>query len=242
MIRRFAAVAADLDPAARVPTCPDWSVADLTTHVGTVHRWAGNMVAVLAPERIPSSTMDLGVPDDPRERPAWLAAGADPLVETLRSRDPDAPMWAWGADKHVRFWPRRMVHETAVHLADAEFAAGIAPEVDAALAVDGIDEFLDNVSHAAYFAYKVTELRGNGERISFNAADAADAGARWSISLTPDGFSWDHVDADADVSVSGAAPDLYLMVWGRRRPDDGARFTVEGDRALLDRWVERSSL
>jgi hypothetical protein len=24
-------------------------------------------------------------------------------------------MWAWGPDKHARFWSRRMLHETAVH-------------------------------------------------------------------------------------------------------------------------------
>ena len=28
-------------------------------------------------------------------------------------------MWAWGPDKHARFWPRRLLHETAVHRGDA---------------------------------------------------------------------------------------------------------------------------
>ena len=37
----FAAMLAETDPAARVPTCPDWNAADLLWHLITVHAfWA----------------------------------------------------------------------------------------------------------------------------------------------------------------------------------------------------------
>jgi uncharacterized protein (TIGR03083 family) len=228
-----------IDPSARVPTCPDWSVAGLGEHVGSIHRWATQMVAVASSERISARSLDLGVPDDPRGLPDWVRAGVEPLIAALRSVDPDAPMWAWGSDKHARFWSRRMVHETAVHGADAEFAAGVRPVVDAAIAIDGIDEFLDNLPHAVYFAPRVAELRGTGDVL---ALVEPSSGTQWTITLRPDDFVWDHTEVDAGVTVEGSASDLLLLAYGRLTPDDGGRFRITGDRALLDFWRERSSI
>ena len=139
----------------------------------------------------------------------------------------------------MRFWSRRMLHESTVHRADAEFTLGREPEIDAGVAVDGVDEFLDNLPHAHYFAPRVKELVGSGERLMLRCTDAS---AAWTIRLSPDSFAWDHEDAEANVSVEAAAADLLLMAWGRRTPDDASRFKVTGDRALLDFWRERSSL
>jgi uncharacterized protein (TIGR03083 family) len=238
IVHRFAEVAGELDPAARVPTTPDWSVADLARHIGGIHRWATSMVSVLSSERISASKLNLDIPEDASALPAWVLAGAEPLVAALRSADPDAPMWAWGSDKHARFWSRRMIHETTVHRADAEFAAAYDPKIEPAIAVDGIDEFLDNLPHAAYFAPHVKDLRGAGERIILRADDAD---VVWTIKLAPDGFSWDHSDEGATVTLEAATADLYLLSWGRRKPEDLSRYRVTGDGELLDFWLERSS-
>ena len=147
----------------RVPTCPDWSLADLVRHTGTVHRWATRMVRDLAPQRLDPRSLDLGLPDDEAGYADWLASGARELVTTFGAADPDAAMWAWGADQHVRFWPRRMVHETTVHRADAELASGVQPRIDPATAADGIDELLDNLPTAAYFR---PASRSCGARVS----------------------------------------------------------------------------
>ena len=236
---RFVEAVRGLDPAARVPTCPEWSAADLMEHTGTVHRWAGTQVAVLTEKRIPSDQMELGVPADPAGFPDWLSEGGRFVVDALRKQDPDAPMWAWGSDRYVRFWSRRMLHETAVHRADAEFTAGLKPKIAREVAVDGIDEFLDNLPHARRFAPRVTEILGTGERLCFRATDA---GVAWTITLEHERFAWDHAGAGADVTVQGSASDLALLVYGRLDPGDGSRFTVEGDQALLDFWRERSSI
>ena len=236
---RFLESVATVEPATRVPTCPDWSVADLIDHLGTVHRWAGNMIAVLAPERIPSARMDLEQPDDYADRPVWFRAGAARLLDALRAGDPDAAMWGWGSDKHLRFWSRRMLHETTVHRADADITAGREPEIHAPVAVDGIDEFLDNLPHAAYWAPKVQELRGDGETIALRATDA---GVTWGIRLEPAGFAWDHAAAEAGVTIDGSAPDLLLLLWGRMALDDASRFEIAGDRGLVDFWRERSAI
>lgn len=239
LVDELAGSIAAVEPEVRVPTCPDWTVAALGEHVGSVHRWARSMVAVASRERIRVSSLDLGVPGDPRGLPDWLRAGAEPLVAALRSADPDTPMWAWGSDKHARFWSRRMVHETEVHRADARFAAGEEPTVETWIAIDGIDEFLDNLPHAEYFAPRVAELRGTGDVLAFVETTS---GTRWTITLGPDGFSWDHSGADAGVTVQGSASDLVLLVYGRLGPDDDGRFRITGDRALLDFWRERSSI
>jgi len=240
VVKRMASVTEKLDPATRVPTTPDWNVGDLIAHVGGVHRWAVGQVEALTPERIPAAKLGFTTPEDPAARPAWLVDGIEHMVEVFRGADPDAEMWGWGSDKHARFWPRRMIHETTVHAADAEFAAGLDPVVDRDLAIDGIDEFLDNLPHAAYFAPRVEELRGRGEQIALRASDADPT---WTVTLNPDRFSWDHAETpNANASIEGAASDLYLLVWGRRKPADTSRFKVEGDTALLDFWIERAAI
>lgn len=238
-IDRFVAVARTLDAGARVPSCPDWTAADLVQHIGTVHRWVHGNVSALSSTRIPSSEMDLEEPDDFTGRPAWLEAGKDKLLEALHAADPDAPMWAWGDDQHVRFWSRRMVHETTVHRVDAELTAGAEPSIDNEVAIDGVDEFLDNLPKAAYFAPRVNELRGDGEQLTFRCSDAD---VSWRIRLSPDVFAWEHTDRDAKAGVEGTAADLYLLAWGRRDPADESRFKVRGDRALIEFWRERSAI
>src|SRR5205814_1893884 len=78
--------------------------------------------------------------------------------------------------------------------------------------VDGIDELLDNLPSAAYFAPKVAELRGAGETLCVSATDT---GTSWRITLEPERFWWEHDGAGADTVVRGAAPDLLLMLYGR---------------------------
>src|SRR5687768_10664697 len=101
-IARMAGAVRGADLSTHVPTCPEWSLADLVEHTGIIHRWAAEMVRQLSPERLDRQRMDVPVPPE-AERADWLGAGADEVVAAFRSADPDAPMWAWGADKHARF-------------------------------------------------------------------------------------------------------------------------------------------
>ena len=47
---RLAALVDEADPAAPVPGCPDWCVADLVEHVGGVYQWAAHVVRTGDPE------------------------------------------------------------------------------------------------------------------------------------------------------------------------------------------------
>jgi uncharacterized protein (TIGR03083 family) len=235
-VERLAAIVEGDDLVAAVPTCPPWTLRDLLEHIGGVHRWAAAHVRLLSPRRIPSGEMDLGIPTEAKEFSDWLRAGRDVLTETFRNADPDASMWAWGADKHARFWPRRMLHETAVHRADAELALGIRPEIRADVAYDGVDEFLDNLPHAEYFAPNVVKLRGDGETVALRAP-----GAEWLVTLQPDAFTWSHeTTVNPSATVEASPEDLLLFVYGRRKPGD--RVSASGSDEVLGRWIANSTL
>ncbi len=221
-----------------VPACPGWDLADLIRHLGTVHRWAEWHVRNLAETRHASDAIGIATPDDIASLIEWLAEGAELLVATLRACDPAAPMWAWGADQHARFWSRRQVHETLVHRADAQLALGVAPEMDARLAVDAIDELFDNLPSAAYFAPNVANLRGSGETLHLHCTDTD---GEWMIRLHDDGFSYEHTHGKGDVAVRGTACDLLLLAYNRRSSADSG-FEIFGDADLLNRWLTNAAL
>ncbi len=247
-VAAFAELIAEADLTVPVPSCPGWDLGALVAHQGRVHRWAERTVATRARARIDGAQLEDRPP--PGVDPAsWLREGGERLVATLRAVDPDEPIWAWGTDQHARFWSRRQLHETVVHRADAALALGRDPVVDPAVALDGIDELLDNLPAAGYFATATTELRGSGETIHLHATDGSDPsvteGARpdgeWMITLLPDRFEYTHAHGKADVAVRAGAADLLLLLYNRRSADD-PRYEVFGDRARLDFWLARSTL
>ncbi|MFD0277392.1 maleylpyruvate isomerase family mycothiol-dependent enzyme [Kitasatospora sp. NPDC127111] len=235
----FVAAVRDADPSTVVPTCPGWTLTDLVRHAGSVQRW----FTVLLRQRIQqpprSREVDLSLPAGPDGYPDWLAGSAAEAAEAFAAADLDAPMWAWGADQHARFWVRRMLFETLVHRVDAELALGRRPEIDPALAADGVAEFLVNLPFAAVFAPRTAELRGADRTIRFTRTDGA---GDWLVRLRPDGFGLDPdgTDVTADATVRGAAADLLLLLYGRldRSAD---RFDVHGDEQLLAHWFANSA-
>jgi uncharacterized protein (TIGR03083 family) len=228
-IARFAAVTREADPATPVPTCPGWTIADLVRHHGKTLRWMAHIVRTLPAERVRSLDLDLGLPGDVAAYPAWFAEGAGPLMTALREAGGDTPVWTFGPDRHVRFWSRRVLHETLIHRADAELALGRTPEIPAELAVDGIEEFLTNAPSLRGFGHA-------GEMVHLHTTDhVADVLVR----LGTDGVTWEHARGHGDAAVAGASRDLLLLVYGRLPLD--RRFTVFGDRELLSGWLAASA-
>lgn len=218
---RLAAAARLAGPSAAVPSCPEWDVAKLVKHTGTTHRWAKAVVVSRVP--VAPGSIDLGLPDDPVALPDWLEAGAAVLAAQLGEADPDGACWSWGRDQHVRFWPRRMAHETAVHRWDAQAAAGPAEPLDAGLAVDGLDELFENAPYHPTLA----AIRGTGETVHLHATDRD---GEWLLRLTPSGIEVTREHAKGDVAVRGPASDLLLFVVGRL---DQGTLEVFGDGAVL---------
>jgi uncharacterized protein (TIGR03083 family) len=219
-----AARAADL--ATAVPSCPEWDVAKLVRHTGTAHRWSSGVVRTREP--LSPKSIDLEIPEDRRGLPDWLEASAAGLVATLADTDPDAECWTWTDDHHVRFWSRRMAHETAVHRWDGEGVAGAPEPFDGVLAVDGIDEHLENLPSILGPDGTV----GTGETLHLHCTDIE---GEWLLRLGPDGLEVRREHAKGDVALKGSASNLFLVVLGRVSPTTPEVF---GDPAALDRWEQ----
>jgi uncharacterized protein (TIGR03083 family) len=233
---RFVTVAGGAGPSTPIPTCPEWTMSDLAGHVGLLYRWSSHLVRTRAPARVPAGEVAQRPDDGVVE---WMHEGVTPMLTTFRTTDPDARVWGWGADRHARFWPRRMLFETVIHRADAELARGISPEIDAEVATDGMDELLANFAHAGYFAPGLADLRGSGESITFAAVDVDDA---WRIRLFEGGYVWDWARVPGTASIRGRVADLLLLVYNRLPLDGGDRFAVDGDAGLAQRTIRSLSL
>jgi uncharacterized protein (TIGR03083 family) len=232
-VERFADAMAEMSGDTMVPACPGWTVDDLALHLGTIHRWAAELVRTRSSVRIARDTPSL---DDVSVSPEWLREGGRQLVETLRAADPSAEMWAWGLDQHVQFWSRRQVHETLVHRMDVELARGVAPTADSSLASDAIDEFLSNIQKVIN-ASPESPLCGNGERLVFRASDT---NAVWSITLRDGGFDLLPAMGDFDALVEGSSVDLLLVIVGRRSIGEAA-LEVTGGTNLVDFWLANTA-
>jgi uncharacterized protein (TIGR03083 family) len=206
-----------------VPSCPEWNVADLLWHTGEVHRFWANVVATLSRE-----PRGLGI-----ERPAddsivaWYREGVEVTARTLEAADPTAALWTWTSTDDTAAWvQRRMAQETAVHRYDGELACERTTLVDQALALDGIDEFLDVFLPEA----DTTRDLGKGT-IHLHATD--DKG-EWLLTVDGADTRVERGHAKGDVAVRGSASDLLLMLW-RRVPPVGLE--VLGDAPVLDRFL-----
>jgi hypothetical protein len=120
--------------------------------------------------------------------------------------------------------PRRMAHETAVHRWD-----GAGGAVDAAFAVDGIDELLEEFGPVIG---KRGRLDGRTSALLLHATDADSKD--WLVTFGSEQVTSKRIPGNADATVSGMVSDLYLFAWNRAPLDD--RFEVIGDRSAAMRW------
>src|SRR6185437_6076776 len=142
----LAEILAEHDQSLPIPTCPEWTLRQLVTHVGREHRWAAAITAARSAEFIPFRQVPDGrLPGDPSQHAAWLTAGAERVIGAVAAAGA-APVWAFGSQQPAVFWGRRMCHETLVHAADAQLAAGQPPDLPAEVAADTIDEWLTVIS------------------------------------------------------------------------------------------------
>jgi uncharacterized protein (TIGR03083 family) len=230
------------DPALPIPACPDWTLRQLATHVGRAHRWATQIVATRSAEFLEfSSVPDGKLPADQAERGRWLTAGAAALIGVLREAG-DEQVWAFGQLTPARFWARRMAHETLVHCADAQEAAGDEVDIPAELAADAVDEWLTVMSgpHAGQPDLRASALPA-GSALQVRAMDPGlGAAGQWLVRNSGDGVLVQHEHGSADVELSGRAADVLLVLM-RRVPPGGGTVRVLGDAALLDRWLEQTA-
>lgn len=244
---RFRALVREGDLTATVPTCPDWTLADLARHVGGAHRWVGALLATRATEDIGEEDIPgIAGPekDDPAALDAWLAEGVEQTVRELRAAGPDAAVWTWAPVRRAGFWARRMTHETVIHRADAALTCGADFEVAQEVAADCLEEWLQLCALPAVAARLTGDapgLFGPGRTLHLHATDTPpELNAEWLLDLTGERPVHRRGHEKAAVALRGPLGDI-LRVFYRRLPVDSERVEVIGDRALLERWLARAS-
>ncbi|MGW2254184.1 maleylpyruvate isomerase family mycothiol-dependent enzyme [Kitasatospora sp. NPDC001660] len=243
-LRREGALLADAaaraDLTAPVPTCPDWQVADLLRHIGLVHRWAA-----AHPARGLREPLDLdggGEPVGPAPSGAalldWYREGHAALVDTLVAAPADVDCWSFlPAPSPLAFWARRQAHETAIHRFDADAAAGTdGPRADTALALDGVDELL-----RGFLVRPRSRLRSEKPRTVLVRATDGPGTWRVTISQEPPAVTTDE-PAEADLTITGPAHELYLLLWNRLPAEHAEATTSTGDESLLRLWRETAAV
>jgi uncharacterized protein (TIGR03083 family) len=181
---------------------------------------------MLPPREVPDGKL----PATTAERAAWLRAGAARLIESV-AQAPEEPVWTPAGTRPARYWLRRITHESAVHLADAQLAVGQEPALPADVAADGIDEWLTEYCAGTGPRWG---LRGTGQTLHVRVTDPG-VGGEWLMELGPEKVTVRAGHATADVVMRGPAATL-LLVLTRRLPPSAV--DVLGDQVLLAQWLE----
>ena len=211
----------------KVPTCPDWTLADLATHVGQFCAVWTHVLCEAA-----------GRPKTPYEEPPadatadrfadWIAEQSHYLSEALASLPGDAPAWTWDpSDNTARFIARRAAHELAVHRFDVQSAFAAPRPIDGRLAVDGIEEIF------AMIRAWIAQGQGTGGANETLHLHCTDPDAEWTVTLAPDGPKVERAHSKGQLALRGAASDLELVLYDRPPIGTVARF---GDEAVLASW------
>ncbi|POX36292.1 hypothetical protein C3486_34380 [Streptomyces sp. Ru73] len=232
------------DLKATVPTCPEWTIGELTRHLGGALRWMGTTVRTRAQSMVPDEDVpDFKGPGDgePAALDAWLGEGAELAAAALREAGPDVRVWTWMAEQKTGFWARRAVHETAIHRADAAIAVGTEYRLAPDVAVDTLEEWLEigTAPQALELRPELRRLLGPGRTLCLHATDTGGpAGTRWIIDMTGDRIAWRHGGAGDQAAVTAGGPLTdVLLVFYRRLSPDTPTVTVRGDRDLFDEWL-----
>jgi uncharacterized protein (TIGR03083 family) len=220
-----------------VPSCPEWSVADLVQHHGGVMRWAAAIVAEQRTDNLSEAELE-AVMAAPGERHAlydWYSDAARRLTKVL-AESPDLQALVFLADAPAPrlFWARRQAHEATIHRVDALSAllghlptagsTGISTE----LAVDGIDELL-----TGFLPRRSSGLRMD-EEVTVLVAPT-DADFAWTVRVGPDTpVTTRGAAPNPDATLTGSAVGLYLGLWNR-----GDEIAEHGLEPVLGLWRDK---
>jgi uncharacterized protein (TIGR03083 family) len=196
------------DLTAPVAHCGDWTLRELTEHLGQGNLWAAVAVTEGRGDHRPAPA--------PAEIGGWFADSCTELTAAL-SADPDASAWTFSPPHTVGFWRRRRCHETVVHRWDAEHALGRAAALDPELCGDGIAEVIE------VFVPRMVK-RG--------LAAPPEASVR--LAATDLDASWVLGPGSPTATLSGTAEELLLALWGRLpMPWDRVSGDADAARAAL---------
>jgi uncharacterized protein (TIGR03083 family) len=224
--------AAQAGMAAQVPCCPDWTAADLVTHLGQVQLfWAA--VVTAGPAEGPPPDDAIGDRQPHGDLLAWSADATARLTAALRDAGPNRICWTWWdefemAPNTSAAVARHQVQEAAVHAFDAQQAAGHGLPLPAPVAADGVNEFI------------TVELPTNGPWPYEPATVILETGpgGTWLLDLGPAGVRVLEGDVHGDVkptAIVTADPSDIVLAFYRR--DTAHDLQIDGDAELVPQLI-----
>jgi hypothetical protein len=139
-----------------------------------------------------------------------------------------------------------VLNETVIHGFDAANAAGRPAGIDADIAAALISNdfaMLTSPTWGMQRSEAAHAIRGTGQTLQWLATDTAgDAGA-WFVERRPDGATWQPGTQQADVTVTGPARSLLLILTRRLPLTDGGTtdISVDGDTELAQHWLDNTA-
>ena len=210
---------------AEVPSCPGWTLADLATHVGGVHRWAaarGTHRRAAAPTRRVHPRPPLA---------DWYRAGLAELLDVLRvarrRRSHLAPVPGAPRGGRVEAPPGARGDRCTGGTPSARQASHPDP-IEPETASDGIDEFFELIVPRVIVRERVERL----DRAFTSTAPTSPASG-WCGPTTADTSSAASTPR-ATAAVRGPAASLLLYLYGRIDSTD--EIEIIGDAAAAEAW------
>jgi len=231
----------------RLSNCAPWHVKDLVAHIIV----SGEGFAASIRQGLEGS-VEQSISHHERDRrqeqlaadgPANAARELDTLTDAfiglydgLDEAGLSAICFHRRGNRSVRWYAAHRLAEVAFHSWDFNVSLEREPTFPEGIAALLLPTLLESNAPRTYAA-GLSEQRGTGERYLLAVAD--DPSARWLITINPDELTAVRGDAPADVTITGPAAALALLVYGRISLSDlfqSGAIRLEGDLALAERF------
>ena len=227
----------------RATSCPPWRIRDLIGHVitsGEGHRLsveegvAGSVVPAV-PESARQERIAATAALPPRELLAELQKETDAteaVYQRLTAEQLESICYHRRGNRSARWFVQHRLAEVAFHLWDLEKSLGREPVLDPEVGESLLPMLLESNVPRIY----PSGPRGEGR---FRLVVADGPGASWLLTATPERLEVERDGGAADVTITGPATVLALLIYGRAdlaEEERQGRLRVEGNRALAERF------
>jgi uncharacterized protein (TIGR03083 family) len=217
--------AAASDWSAPISNCPGWDAAQLVGHMGAILAWIDQIVTTgeevaRADRAIPPSAVE--------DLQSWYLGHLDATIDLLSSTPAGIPTWTFSRRgvHELAWWHRRLAVEIAIHRWDAEQAATAPRPLEAEVAAQGIEEFLDEFLPGLLAKPGIEGLTGTLQ------LRATDADQDWSVDL--DNPPKRDTLSGSCTMVRGSCSDLLLFLTNRQ----ATQLQVDGEPRLVAGWSQ----
>ena len=233
----------------RVSNCAPWRVGDLVAHIivsgeGFAASVEGGLAGTTV-ERIDRRDREIRQEKIAADGPASAARELDAITDRfiglydgLGEAELEAICFHRRGNRSVRWYAAHRLAEVAFHSWDVQVSLDRDPTFYDGVAALLMPTLLESNAPRTYAA-GLSDQRGSGERYLLAIAD--DPSARWLITIDPDTLTATRGDAPADVTITGSAAALALLVYGRVGLSDlfqSGAIHLEGDAALAERFSQ----